>query len=298
MWITEFREANGLTIEQLARALRQLGATKTPEIGCSDTLLYRLECVKNFCTVPAIANLIAEGCGATAAQRDELVLPQYKGTWKPTGEPGIDLNRARARESARPTVFVVPGRPVVAVDPRGLEVGRYAGVVYAAARYGMGKETVRKRAQRKMIGCEFGTLLVTFRFADEWDRMTPEERFADIAKARTGTNRGCRAQPRPVVLIDWNGKVVGRYESVRAAAEATGMSTDTICARARYNYKQGLFTKSGYAIRYAEVWDGMTQSQKQAFLREEKRKAQREKPSGGAGGINKEAHYEQVQNQG
>ena len=86
MWLTDFREAHGLSVAQLGAVIRRAGARMDPPLRVSDVLLENLETRKGYRTVPKLANLIAEVCGATAKQRDALVLKKHRGKWAP--KPG------------------------------------------------------------------------------------------------------------------------------------------------------------------------------------------------------------------
>lgn len=87
MFITDFRRAHDLTVEELGFYIRQLGARQDPPLRVSDILLENLERKRDYVTVPVLANLIAEACRATPAQRDTIVLEKYRGTWTPSGKP-------------------------------------------------------------------------------------------------------------------------------------------------------------------------------------------------------------------
>lgn len=186
MWLEDFRWAHGLTLEELGAYIRRLGRKKHPEITVSDILLERLEGEPKFRTVPAIADLIAEACGATAQQRDRLVLEKDRGTWKPKpGRKPTPKPKAAPVEEPEPKNYG-HHHPVVAVDRAGFAVMRFAGVKNAAARCGVSHKMVYSRCLRQLGRDEFRALGFTFRYAEEWDRMTDAERRADVAGRRTG----------------------------------------------------------------------------------------------------------------
>ena len=186
MWIEDFRRAHGLTLEDLGAYIRRLGGKRHPPIKVSDTLLERLEGEPKFRTVPAIADLIAEACGATAQQRDRLVLEKDLGTWKPRpGRKPTPKPKAPVEEEPEPKNDG-HHHPVVAVDRAGFAVMRFAGVKNAAARCGVSHKMVYSRCLRQLGRDEFRALGFTFRYAEEWDRMTDAERRADMAGRRTG----------------------------------------------------------------------------------------------------------------
>lgn len=295
-WLTAFRRAHGLSVEQLGAAIRRLGAQRTPEIGCSNLLLDMLECVKGFRTVPAIANLIAEACGATAAQRDALTLPKHAGTWTPKGKPaGIGghprpgekaVKEAKApakrektpaklpiratnelarsiRQPAVPPSHSTRKRPVVAIDTDGQARATYSSITHAAYSNDISREMVLKRCRRQIKSDEFAGLKYTFRFKDEWEGMTAEQRRADTSKKGRKPRRSYFRYA--VVVIDPEGHELGRYSNGTEAAKAMG---ESCCAVLRHcALSVGLsshYTRKGRGYFYADEWDGMDEEAKAA----------------------------------
>lgn len=293
MWLEDFRRAHGLTLEELGAYIRRLGRKKHPEITVSDILLERLEGEPKFRTVPAIADLIAEACGATAQQRDRLVLEKDRGTWKP--KPG-------RKPAPKPKAAIVEEEPepkndghhhpVVAVDRAGFAVMRFAGVKNAAARCGVSHKMVYSRCLRQLGRDEFRALGFTFRYAEEWDRMTDAERRADVA-GRTPSDPASRATSlkeggsgetgetkettssdktrhvhyqRGVVAVDRQGHEVARWDMVKHARLDTGVAESTISksilGKRNATYVRGV----NLAFIAAEEWDDMTEAQRQARL--------------------------------
>ena len=120
MWLTDFRAQHGLDLGTLGYCIRVEGLRRNPPLRVSDQLLYMLERLEGFRTVPKLADLIAEVCGATAGQRDALVLERYRGTWTPKeGAGGNDLFRHG---------FAVPPSPKG--EGWGKKVDYYAQMVY------------------------------------------------------------------------------------------------------------------------------------------------------------------------
>jgi len=235
MWITEYREEYGLELEQLGAMIRRAGRRKEPELWVSDTLLYRLETDPNFRTVPKLADLIAEACGATAKQRDALVLEKYRGTWKPTrAKPEIERHPRAAprpvqkpRPEQRPMVIgarPIPGaREVVKLNRKGEEVARYRSCGYAGVMCGVSEKLVTARCHRRYRYDEFRTFGFTFRFAEEWEKMTEAQRQADLItnQGKTAPKGGTHGA-QMVTVISRHGQVRD-YDSIKDAAAACGV---------------------------------------------------------------------------
>lgn len=277
MWLQTFREEMGLSLDQLGAAIRKLGAQERPPLGCSDELLHRLEVDRNFRTVPAIANLIASACGATAEQRDRLVLKHYRGQWTPTGEAKIRIGKEEA-----PQTIPQPGfKPVYAIDTSGNVVRRYESVTQAAEHFGVRRGTIYNRCRGNIEGDEFATLGFTFRYADTWEAMSRERRRLDALRARltptrplppeTSYAKDQRKSPgtgRPVVVIDLQGRE-HRYSAMAYAHLATGISDKVIREWVRRDRMEWPYCMNRYAIIYAEIWDAMSAEERRAWLERE-----------------------------
>ena len=192
MWIEEFRMRYNLDRYEFARRVRVLGARKRPDrpIGCTEALVYMLERSSRPVTHPTIANLLAEACGATAEQRDEIVPKKYRGGWKGDGVPrclkGCEWTLGKAREAApgpRDQPYWRRGisgrRSIVKIDANGNVLERYVSLTQATALCGQSMNSIGERA-RKCVRNEFTPGGHSFRFAEEWDNLTPEERRKDM----------------------------------------------------------------------------------------------------------------------
>ena len=141
----------------------------------SERLLEMLQCTQNAITHPNIADRIADLTGATSEERDTMVSSAHHGTYKPftVGPPPFDVDMDGLQ----------PGsvRHIVALDRSGNELARFPNRRVACANVGCSDQTVRNRCVRKSANFdEFKLLEMTFRFADEWDAMTPGEREVDM----------------------------------------------------------------------------------------------------------------------
>lgn len=164
-WVKEYREKRGWSKKKLADMAE-----------CSEILIGIIEHPDGQgITHPLIANRIAEICGATAKQRDELVHKIHHGTWQPSG-------KSQKRGKRKP---VVTGQTlaVVKIDPNGNILARYASLAYAGKVNCIDDGKIAKYCRRQQKNKdefkEFGGF--TFRFAHEWDYMDKGEQLADIA---------------------------------------------------------------------------------------------------------------------
>lgn len=276
MWLTDYRAQYGLTQEQLGGMIRQAGRRRDPELRVSDILLYRLETDPKFRTVPKLADLIAETCGANAQQRDELVLEQYRGTWKPPRrrkpKAGIPYAKPSAitppkgpRCSAKGLIHgpnnPFPGaRAVVKIDRKGAVVARYASCNRAAMQNSLREDQISSRCHRKGKTDEFRLMGFTFRFAEEWDDMTAEEQRADISRfAGVKLGRGGTHGSRMVTVVDRH-KRAQTYESMRLAAEGTGVRYCILQARLfkAQERRPPVAVLNGLRFMFTTTWDNLT----------------------------------------
>lgn len=184
-WIEDFRKKHGLTRAELAQLA-----------GVSPALIGILEDQNRAITHPQLANQIAEICGATAAQRDGIVHPKHRGTWKPSRKPA-DIGRLLRLRKPRPKpekpkveVPDLPKRPavqygsnrraVVALDREGRVLARYESIMAAGMGEGRNLSCVAMRCARK-VAREWNRNDRTYRYADEWDAMNAAQRTADMA---------------------------------------------------------------------------------------------------------------------
>ena len=268
MWITEYREKYGLTLARLGEMIRRAGRRKNPELWVSDILLERLETERNFRTVPKLADLIAEACGATARQRDALVLEKYRGTWKPTrAKPEIERRRnqppepkptrAQGPEAAGARIPPAGSRAVVKIDRNGEELGRFRSCSTAGADCGIGDRLVAERCHRRYRFDEFKSLGYTFRFAEDWDRMTEAQRQADIARnAGKRAPRGGTHGAQMVTVIGRHGKARD-FDSIKEAAEACNVGYALLQRMLFMTWSRALPVAEidGVRFAYTAKWD-------------------------------------------
>ncbi len=279
MWLTDYRAQYGLTLEQLGGMIRQAGRRRDPELRVSDVLLYRLETDPKFRTVPKLADLIAEACGATAQQRDAMVLERYRGTWKPP----------RRRKAVKPVPYEKPSaaappkgprcsakglthgpnnpfpgaRAVVKIDRKGAVVARYASCNRAALQNSLREDQISSRCHRKGRTDEFRLMGFTFRFAEEWDNMTAEAQRADISRfAGVKLGRGGTHGSHMVTVVDRH-QHAQTYESMRLAAEGTGVRYCILQARLFKAQERALpvTVLNGLRFMFTTTWDNLTASE-------------------------------------
>lgn len=275
MWITEFRAQYGLELEQLGTQIRKLGARKDPPMRVSDVLLYRLETDPKFRTVPKLADLIAEACGATAKQRDALVLPKYRGTWEPPKRrkpivPKTPETEPEAEPATKARGLVhgpnnpFPGaRPVVKVNRKGEVVARYMSCNRAAVQNGLREDQISSRCHRKGKSDEFRLMGFTFRFAAEWDAMGVDEKMEDLNRnAGVKLGRGGTHGAHMVTVVDRHMRAQ-TYESIRIAAEATHIRYCILRERLFMAQEKRLPVAiiNGLRIMFTTTWDNLTPSE-------------------------------------
>lgn len=273
MWLTDYRDQYGLTLEQLGSMIRRAGRRKDPELWVSDLLLYRLETDPKFRTVPKLADLIAEACGATARQRDALVLERYRDAWKPTRvKPEIKRASPKPTESKPAPAPKLKGlthgpnnpfpgaRAVVKIDRKGVVVARYASCNRAALQNSLREDQISSRCHRKGKTDEFRLMGFTFRFAEEWDEMTAEEQRADISRfAGVKLGRGGTHGSHMVTVVDCH-QHAQTYESMRLAAEGTGVRYGILQARLfkAQERRPPVAVLNGLRFMFTTTWDNLT----------------------------------------
>ena len=146
---------------------------------CSENLLWILMNENGAVTHPNIANAIADFTGATAKQRDEIVHKKHRGTWQP------DPNRVPAARNT--TADAGNGaKAVVVIDRLGCILERFPALAQTAKRFGCTPQTVANRCNGVHFGKdEFVPYGLSFRFEEDWERLTPEERVNNIKERST-----------------------------------------------------------------------------------------------------------------
>ena len=183
MWIDEYREKYGLELDDMARRVNVAGRKMRPRLTCTvtDTLIHILERSKTPRTHPRIADAIAIACGATAEQRDSIVDEKHRGTFDPSKYSHI--TKQTVNQPVKPEIHEYkPGgeHAVVKVDHDGNIIRRYKSLTMAAYyEDNMTREAIRARCRRRVRG-EFGKWIYTYRFAEEWDKMTRIEKLRDL----------------------------------------------------------------------------------------------------------------------
>lgn len=188
-WIEKFRRESigpkkpGSDREEFYSRSTLAGCVQSAGAGCSAALIEILE--NGGTTRPGIAGKIAEICGATAQQRDMIVPKKYRGAWTPQKRKhGCEFRTKPAVVAAgtlRPNA-----RPVVQLSINGEVLARFGSIEEAAQDMGCLPKSVRNRCRRKLNEQtnEFISFDCTWRFQDEWDDMSNEEKMKDIAIRR------------------------------------------------------------------------------------------------------------------
>ena len=176
MWIEDYRTANGMELDEFARAVNKYGHTEaTPTLICTitDTLVHLLEI--GSITHPRIANVIAEFCGASAEQRDMIVHKDHHGEWQPN-QPVALANPCAVRFNNSQS----GAKPVVKINISGNVVAAYESVVEAARHEDVNEHNIRSRCKRRAKHELTVDHPYTFRYQAEWIAMSREEQLKDI----------------------------------------------------------------------------------------------------------------------
>lgn len=268
-WVEEYRRKVGMNRREFAEAItRKLGGRGDRRVVVTPAILTILEEWPNARTHPRIMNAIARACGATKQQRDQFLHPsrhewpyvhgeaQVKQTdghpWR--NRPGATTEAARASAAK----FAAQSRAVVIVDKAANVVARVPSIKAAADFTGINETCVSDRCKGLMRTEFAGDKIVTCRYADKWDAMTPEQRANNIAAA---IKKSKLYSTRHVVAIDRRGNVRQRYGSTKEAAEAELTSPPSIRLRCLRKLGNEWTKDREVTYRYEDQWDKMTRAQ-------------------------------------
>ena len=172
MWIDEYRQRNGLELDDLARKVNAVGRELHPpwDFTVTDMLIHILEISKTPRTHPLIANAIAVACEATREQRDSIVDERHRGTFEPI----------TVKCSWRDMPIIPKNEyAVVMVDRAGRVLKRYNSAKIAAMYGDLTDDSIKRRCNRR-IPNEFSTREYTYRYAREWNKMSQIEKLRDL----------------------------------------------------------------------------------------------------------------------
>lgn len=273
-WIEEYRTKMGMSRAAFATAItRQLGGRGEGRLTVPATLIRILEEHPNPRTSPKLMNLIARACGATKAQRDMFLHPSRRGypyTHSPAAvkgkgeEPWRSLPGATtdaARESARR--YAYGRKPVVVIDREGNVVHRAASALDAAVWAECGKSAVAERCMRRVEKEFYGGMRYTFRYAAEWDNLSPTAKALEVREALRRTESGYQYQAREeVVVVDQRGRERSRYENVHSAVRGERVTKQTIYNRCRRKIEKEFTSYRDTTYRFAREWDKMSEAER------------------------------------
>ena len=272
-WLEKWRLEHGVTRAGLAEMA-----------DCSHGIIGLLEDQHNAVTHWKIANRIASATGATEDQRDSIVPRAYRGTLGPVPE----YTRRNAKRPKKPLTgnglkkTAYNAVEVVCIDPQGNELGRYASMMAAEAKIGCSAMYIRDRCKRKLQKGEEFLYGYTFRFAHEWDLMTPEERMAALGQNSTEKRKTKREkEPRPyrreIVALNEQGMVLKRFQTQLAAAVYYDCSKRHVGDRCNRQVRPEAneFRLCGCTFRYRDDWDAMTPEEQMRDMQKAKQKIRR-----------------------
>ena len=159
MWLTEHRRARQMSIAQLAHKVDRISWANRRRHVDVRRVIYMLETVDGFLTIPTFADLIAEACGATPQQRDSLTLPKYRTTAEPPPEAAPPAKPAPLNPSQR-------RHACVAIDREGRVVRMFDSVAAAAEYYGVTRDVVYRRCMQRTGYNDYAYGDITWRYAD------------------------------------------------------------------------------------------------------------------------------------
>ena len=149
-------------------------------VKVSEHLIWILQNQNGAMTHPIIADRIADYIGATPEERDAIVHPSHRGTYKAKDSKrrfGVAHSMWGGTNSTE----------IVAIKRNGDIAVRYPSARAAARAVERTPTTIRNRCIRKGISDdEFIPPGITFRFAAEWDAMSEEERANDLRQPEIG----------------------------------------------------------------------------------------------------------------
>ena len=206
-WIKKYRKEHRLSRDALAEKVIKAKIDKH-QVGCSGKLIDILE--YGGITHPNIAAVITMVCGGTAEDFDSIVHEDYRGKWKPGQKLMFESRyndipdeftiltaeqKAKREEEKRTEKTEVKPpkavekyfiKPVVKIGRDGTEEMRFASMSEAAAHANVGLITVSLRCNKKISDKtdEFKAAKCTWRFANEWDAMTEEQRAKEVKRAK------------------------------------------------------------------------------------------------------------------
>lgn len=200
-WIEKFRRENGISQEEMAKLVRKCKIGKK-QVGCSGKLIDILEC--GGITAPGIAAMIVKVCGGTAEQFDSIVDEIWRGKWKPgmkadfyykiAEEPHEFVCAPKEPKKEKPKVekpkekkpHEDKRKSVVQIGRDGIEIMRFASVSEAAEYANVSIGSVSQRCNRIISEKtdEFKMAKCTWRFAEDWDKMTENQRAEEMRFAR------------------------------------------------------------------------------------------------------------------
>lgn len=145
-------------------------------VGCSEYLMWMLQFRRNCVVHHKIADKIADMLNATSEERDSIVSAEHKGTY-------ASKRIRRVKRSPR-----YNAKEIVLVDRTGAIIKKYASIMETVDNLKCcTAPTIVNRCNRvhtTRIKDEFEPYGMTFRFAEEWEAMSDEERRNDLIQPK------------------------------------------------------------------------------------------------------------------
>lgn len=198
-FIQSFRVDHGLELNEFARVVNNYRKLKLKQIDekaelcglISAELVHMLEVDKHCVTHPAFADAISTVVKATPKQRDSIVHEKHRGQWQlDSADDSLVLaalmivmnDKVKHDADVAQTPAPISGaKAVVKIDYSGNILHTYPKMRAASLDNKISDKTLRKMCLRKKLSTYYP---YTFRYADEWAKMSNAERIADANRSR------------------------------------------------------------------------------------------------------------------
>lgn len=276
-WVEEYRQSIGMSRREFATAITaKLGGRGDRRVLVTPAILTIIETWPNARTHPRIMNAIARACGATKEMRDEFLHPCRRGfpythtaaaVTERAASPWRSYTGATTQAAMESAKRYASARPVVVIDRMGQVVFRAVSANAAEGFTGMSAKTVLTHCNHAVKFQFFQNAKYIFRYAEEWDAMSPSARAREVSEAlASSTMKAYDPKSRAVVVIGKTGREIMRYESIAEAARGEATTLFHVKHRCQRRAKREFTGDIETTYRFAAEWDSMNQAQRMEDL--------------------------------